>query len=105
MVPRIVDRFNGDEILAHHRRGISRREVGSRPSTHTRPAPFEGAGEVPMMSVEGSFEHADDAIRLPYGDGELRFVAMLGDWHERGRGARAGHRRAAALHAPPPSSS
>ena len=44
-----------------------------------------------MMSVEGSFEHADDAIRLPYRDSDLRFVAMLGDWRERGvaRAARA----------------
>jgi hypothetical protein len=30
-----------------------------------------------MMTVEGTFEHADDAIRLPYGDGDLRFVAMM----------------------------
>jgi serpin B len=81
MVPRIIDRFNGDEILA-----ITDAEyldaTWVRPFEHTRPAPFEGAGEVPMMSVEGRFEHADDAIRLPYRDTELRFVAMLGDWHE-----------------------
>jgi serpin B len=30
-----------------------------------------------MMEVEGTFEHAEGAVRLPYGDGELRFVAML----------------------------
>ncbi len=90
MVPRIIDRFNGDEILA-----ITDAEYLDakwvHPFEHTRPAPFENAGEVPMMSVEGTFEHADDAIRLPYRDTDLRFVAMLGDWHDvdwrRGQGA------------------
>lgn len=81
MVPRIVERFNGDEILA-----ITDAEYLDAkwvfPFEHTRPAPFEGVGEVPMMSVEGTFEHADDAIRLPYKDTDLRFVAMLGDWHD-----------------------
>ena len=81
MVPRIVERFNGDEILA-----ITDAEYLDakwvNPFEHTRPAPFEGAGEVPMMSVEARFDHADDAIRLPYRDTDLAFVAMLGDWHD-----------------------
>lgn len=81
MVPRIVDSFNGDEILA-----ITDAEYLDakwvHPFEHTRLAPFEGVGDVPMMSVEGRFEHADDAIRLPYKDTDLRFVAMLGEWHD-----------------------
>ena len=81
MVPRIIDRFNGDEILA-----ITDAEYLDAKWVHpfetTRPAPFEGAGEVPMMSVEARFDHADDAIRMPYRDTELQFVAMLGDWHD-----------------------
>jgi serpin B len=81
MVPRIVEGFAGDEILA-----ITDAEYLDakwvHPFEHTRPAPFEGAGEVPMMSVEALFEHADDAVRLPYRDTDLEFVAMLGDWHD-----------------------
>ena len=81
MVPRIVDRFNGDEILA-----ITDAEYLDAKWVHpfetTRPAPFEGVGEVPMMSVEARFDHAEDAIRMPYRDTDLQFVAMLGDWHE-----------------------
>jgi serpin B len=90
MIPAIVDAFAPDEKLAitdaiyldaRWRQQFAR--IGKRP--------FEGAGEVEMMSVEGTFEHAEGAIRLPYRDGDLRFVAMLGDgWREpdweRGRG-------------------
>lgn len=81
MIPRIVDSFNGDEVLV-----ITDAEYldakWEQPFTDTRPAPFEGVGDVPMMVVDGRFEHTDTAIRLPYTDGELRFVAMLGDWRE-----------------------
>ena len=31
-----------------------------------------------LMTVDGTFEHTEDAVRLPYRDGELRFVAMMG---------------------------
>jgi serpin B len=81
MVPRIVERFEGDEILA-----ITDAEYLDAkwviPFEDTRPAPFEGVGDVAMMRVEGRFEHADEAIRLRYREGDLRFVAMLGDWRE-----------------------
>jgi serine protease inhibitor len=43
--------------------------------------PARTAGE--MMVRSGRMEHATDrAIRLPYGEGELRFVAVMGDWGE-----------------------
>jgi serpin B len=32
-----------------------------------------------LMSVDGTFEHAADAVRLPYRDGDLRFVATMGE--------------------------
>jgi serine protease inhibitor len=81
MVPRIVERFNGDEILAITDAEYLRAQW-QHPFEETRPAPFEGVGEVPMMLVEGRFEHADGAVRLPYKEHDLRFVAMLGDWGE-----------------------
>lgn len=81
MIPRVVDAFSGDEILA-----ITDAEYldakWEQPFTDTHASLFEGAGEVPMMVVEGRFEHSDDAIRLPYEGSELRFVAMLGEWRE-----------------------
>jgi serpin B len=81
MVPRIIERFNGDEIFA-----VTDAEYldakWTSPFDYTRPAPFEGVGDVPMMVVEGAFEHGEGAIRLPYREGGLRFVAMLGDRHE-----------------------
>ena len=40
----------------------------------------------------------DDAIRLPYREHDLRFVAMLGEWREVEWRRGHGHRRAAALH-------
>jgi serine protease inhibitor len=78
MIPSVVDSFDEDEKLAltdavyldaKWRMPFGR--IGTRP--------FEGAGDVEMMEVEGVFEHAEGAIRLPYRDGELRFVAMLGE--------------------------
>ena len=106
MIPRIVDCFSE----------ATRSSRSPTPSTWTRsgripfegprrPAPFDGAGDVTMMRVEGDFEHADGAIRLPYRDSDLRFVAMLGDWREREWRARLRHGRAAALHHHQPRSS
>jgi serine protease inhibitor len=76
MIPSIVDGFDAGEKLAltdaiylDARWRLPFHRIGRRP--------FDGAGEVEMMAVEGVFEHADGAIRLPYGGGELRFVAML----------------------------
>jgi serpin B len=81
MIPRIVDGFSDDEIFA-----LTDAEYldakWATPFEHTRPAPFEGVGDVPMMSVEGGFSHADGAVRLPYRESDLRFVAMLGEWRE-----------------------
>lgn len=81
MVPRILEELSADEIAV-----ITDAEyLKARwrlPFESTRPAPFVGAGEVDMMTVEGRFEHADDAIRLPYAEHDLRFVAMLGEWHD-----------------------
>jgi serpin B len=49
----------------------------------TRPRPFAGAGDVAMMDASGEYAYAEQgelrAVRLPYGQGGLRFVAALGD--------------------------
>jgi hypothetical protein len=78
MIPSVVDRFDDGEKLAltdaiylDAKWRLPFHRVGKRP--------FEGAGDVEMMAVEGIFEHGDGAVRLPYGDGELRFVAALAD--------------------------
>jgi serpin B len=82
MIPSLVDAFDADECFA-----LTDAEYldanWAHPFEFTRPAPFEGVGDVPMMSVEGGFEYADEAIRLPYREGDLRFVAMLGEWRAR----------------------
>lgn len=81
MVPTILDGIGGDEVAV-----ITDAEYlkakWQQPFEDTRRKPFAGAGEVDMMTVEGRFEHADDAIRLPYAEHDLRFVAMLGEWHD-----------------------
>lgn len=81
MVPRILEELSADEIAV-----ITDAEYLKAkwrlPFEGTRRASFEGAGEVDMMTVEGRFEHADDAVRLPYAEHDLRFVAMLGEWHD-----------------------
>src|SRR3954463_6451773 len=63
MIPRILDSVSVDEVAV-----ITDAEYlkarWQHPFTDTRPAPFEGAGEVAMMRVEGRFEHAADAVRL-----------------------------------------
>src|SRR4051794_29815032 len=81
MIPRILDALSDDEMAV-----ITDAEYleakWQHPFESTRKAPFEGAGEVDMMRVEARFDHAADAIRLPYAEHDLRFVAMLGDWRD-----------------------
>src|SRR3954447_1173723 len=81
MIPRILEGLDPDEMAV-----ITDAEYldakWRHPFEHTAQKPFEGAGEVPMMSVDGRFEHAADAVRLPYAEHDLHFVAMLGEWHE-----------------------
>ena len=73
----------------------------AHPFEDTRPAPFEGAGEVPMMRVEGALRarRGRDPAAVPRQRPALRRdarrVARV-EWR-----ARPGHRRAAALHARP----
>jgi serpin B len=91
-IPRILDGLSADEQFV-----LTDAEYleakWARPFAKAGVAPFEGAGEVPMMRVEGGFEHADGAVRMPYRKGDprmveleglsdLRFVAMLGEWRE-----------------------
>jgi serpin B len=79
MVPRILEKIAEDEIAV-----ITDAEYldakWQHPFEGTTAKPFEGAGDVPMMYVEGRFEHGEDAIRLPYREGDLRFVAMVGEY-------------------------
>jgi serine protease inhibitor len=89
MIREMVDRFDDDDKLAITDAAYMDAKW-TRPFRPAGTRPFAGAGEVAMMAVEGGFEHADGAVRLPYGDGDLRFVAMLDDWRDvewrRGRG-------------------
>ncbi|MBE2319962.1 serpin family protein [Solirubrobacter sp. CPCC 204708] len=82
MIPRILESLDPDEVFV-----LTDAEYldakWQRPFEDTRPAPFEGVGDVPMMSVEGTFEYADGAVRLPYSEHDLRFVATLGEPGER----------------------
>jgi serine protease inhibitor len=81
MIPRIVEAFDPDEVVClTDAEYLDAKWV--HPFEHTRPAPFEGVGEVPMMTVTGAFEHGEGAVRLPYQEADLRFVAMLGEWRE-----------------------
>src|SRR3954449_3885532 len=81
MIPRILEEI-GDEEIAAITDAEYLKAKWQHPFESTRKAPFEGAGEVDMMRVEARFDHAADAIRLPYQEHDLRFVAMLGEWHE-----------------------
>src|SRR4051812_31297644 len=81
MIPRILEDVSEDEIAVITDAEYLHAEW-AHPFTETRPAPFEGVGDVPMMRVEARFEHGDGAVRLPYREHDLRFVAMLGDWHQ-----------------------
>lgn len=77
MIPRIVDGFDADEVFA-----LTDAEYldaqWAHPFESTRRAPF-GDGEATLMRVEGTFEHGEDAIRLPYREGDLRFTATMGE--------------------------
>jgi serpin B len=81
MIPRILESIGDDEIFV-----LTDAEYldaqWRHPFESTRRAPFEGVGEVDMMFVGGTFDYADGAVRLPYREHDLRFVAMLGDWRE-----------------------
>jgi serine protease inhibitor len=78
MIPRIVDRLDAGEVLV-----LTDAEYLDAKWAHpfgvTYDAPFEGVGDVPMMQVDGTFDHAENAIHLPYREGGLRFVATMGD--------------------------
>jgi serine protease inhibitor len=76
MIPSVIDSLKRNEAFALTD-AIYLDAKWHIPFQRIGPRPFEGAGEVEMMTVEGTFEHAKDAIRLPYGDGDLRFVARL----------------------------
>ena len=71
----LLERFPGDVVLSPYSLARALDVVGRRP--------FAGAGECTMMSVTGEFSCAQDAVRLPYGHGDLRFVAMLGETFRR----------------------
>jgi serine protease inhibitor len=89
MIPAVVDGFQEDEKLAITD-AVCLDATWQRRFERIGRKPFEGAGEVEMMRVEGPFEHAEGAVRLPYGDGELRFVAMLDDAGVAGAGGAGG---------------
>ncbi len=81
MIPRILEDIAPDEIAV-----ITDAEYfdgkWQHPFEGTVEKPFADVGDVPMMHVDARFEHAEDAVRLPYAEHDLRFVAMLGEWHE-----------------------
>jgi serine protease inhibitor len=87
MIPRIVDRFEPDEVFAladaAYFDGAWQEPFDP---DHTAPRPFtrpDGASvDVPTMHAEGSYEYFEDdelqAVRLPYGnEGDLCFVAVI----------------------------
>jgi serpin B len=78
MIPSVIDRLDPTEQLAITD-AIYLDAKWRLPFERAGKRPFDGAGDVEMMEVEGVFEHAEGAIRLPYGEGELRFVARLDD--------------------------
>jgi serpin B len=90
MIPSVIDRLQPLETLAITD-AVYLDAAWSDPfdPASTRPRPFEGAGEVAMMDISGrSFSYAERgdlrAVRLPYGNHDLNFVAVLGDgdWRE-----------------------
>lgn len=76
MIPAIVDGFERDEKLAITDAAYLDKKWRA-PFERIGPRPFEGAGDVEMMMVDGAFEHAEGAIRLPYMGDDLRFVAAM----------------------------
>jgi serine protease inhibitor len=97
MIPSVVDSLSPADRLALTD-AVYMDAAWTKPfdPAKTRPRPFEGAGEVAMMDASGEFAYAEAgglrAVRLPYGQGALRFVAVLGggDWRELGFGRRRG---------------
>jgi serpin B len=89
MIPRILDSLDRDEIFV-----LTDAEYldakWAKPFEYTYEAPFGDAGDVTMMRVEDTFEYAENAIRLPYSEYDLRFVATMdgtpGEWR-RGYGS------------------
>jgi serpin B len=87
MIPSVIDQVRREEELAITD-AVYLDAAWTSPfdPAQTRPRPFAGAGEVPMMDLSGRFAYAEEgelrAVRLPYGQGELRFVGVLGegDW-------------------------
>jgi serpin B len=67
MIPRILDSLDRDEVFV-----LTDAEYLDAKWVF----PFT-AGD-PLMRVDGTFEYAPDAVRLPYRDGDLRFVATMG---------------------------
>jgi serine protease inhibitor len=83
MIPSIVDRFDPDEKLAITD-AIYFAGKWAHPFEVVGPRPFAGGAECTMMTVTDSFAHAgEEAVRLPYGHGDLHFVAMLGETFRR----------------------
>jgi serine protease inhibitor len=84
MIDRVVDGFSADVKLALTD-AVYLDAAWTDPfdAALTRPAPFEGAGEVNMMRTTGKYAYAErdgvQAVRIPYGNtGALEFVALLG---------------------------
>ncbi|WP_028063635.1 serpin family protein [Solirubrobacter soli] len=72
MIPRILDELGDDEVFV-----LTDAEYLDAKWVF----PFT-RGER-LMRVDGTFEYTEDAVRLPYRDGDLRFVARMGDAPER----------------------
>jgi serine protease inhibitor len=68
LIPRILDELSDDEVFV-----LTDAEYLDAKWV----LPFT-AGER-LMRVDGTFEHAAAAVRLPYRDGDLRFVATMGE--------------------------
>ena len=79
MIPSIVDHFDPDEKFAITDADLLRGRNGSTRSRRSASGRSRARARCTMMSVEDHFQHAEGAVRLPYGHGDLRFVAMLGE--------------------------
>jgi serine protease inhibitor len=81
MIPRILESADPDEIAVITDAEYLKADW-QHPFADTQDKPFADVGDVPMMRVDARFEHARDAIRLPYASDDLRMTVMLGEWHE-----------------------
>jgi serpin B len=84
MIPSVVDGVSPEDKLAlTDAVYMDARWTQPFDSENTRPRPFQGAGDVAMMDASGEFSYAEgagmQAVRLPYGQGALQFVGVLGD--------------------------